>query len=327
MRASCMTLVLFGCVGGANLGRERAMAIRDATRDGDSETASDASTSPPDASVDAPSVRISLVEAPSACGGCFVLGAEGPDTQVGYTYDWDDGSTEASRRVCPARDHPPYTVTLHAPDRLESASSTFDLASLPNLCFDDAGMPRDAGAAVLPLCLNNGSFEPTAAGIGSTFATSLGAAPWQICGTPPNFPQLVNTDMADLFMLPEPTEGGAYLSLSSNNLVSETLCTAIAAGSSFSFRVDLAEGSAAAQTGVSNPVLEIWGGTSAICVQDELLWSSPVALTDSWQTFCGTVTTLQPLSSITLRANSGGSLPSPYDVLLDNLQPVAACPP
>ena len=318
-----MTLTLLGCVGGADLGQERVVAAPDATVDARDDTEVDAAPSPSHVSDAGLSAHISLIETPTTCGGCFRLSAAGTDPQVSYTFSWDDGSTSDSRRVCPTSDSPPYSVTLRDPSTMASASATFDLSALPNLCSADAGV----GAPVIPLCLYNGSFEQAQSGIGPLLSSNLGAAPWQVCGTAPNFPQLVDVNMAALFMLPQPTEGKSYLSLSNGNQVSEALCAPITAGTSFGFRLDLAHGRAAAQNDSSEAVLELWGGPVAACAPAELLWSSPAPLTSSWQPFCATVRPQQALTTITLRANSSGSLPSPYEILVDHLRAVASCSP
>lgn len=273
----------------------------------------------PEGADSAVSVQLSVTPAADSCGDCFAVSAAGPDPQVAYTFLWDDGSTAANRRIC-SDEHPPHSVTLRDPNTLACASAIVGPLPFVDLCGVDAGPP------VAPLCLSNGSFEAQGAGGGTTLSSDLDAAPWQVCGEPPNFAQLVDSNMVSLFTLPQPTEGQTYLTLSADDQVSQALCAPLGAGTSFSFRFDLAHNDVA-QDGMISPVLEVWGGPAATCEPAELLWSSPALATSGWRSFCGTAKLQKPMASITLLAKTSAVLPSPYEVLVDNLRAVASCAP
>lgn len=337
MRTSLLALMLLGCAGDANLGaaprssrldagraRLDAGTMLDSSVDNSIDVDVDVAPESADALVDPlPTVEIDVELSDDQCATCFDLRARS-DTVVGdYTVEWDDGSREQRRHVCPRAPSTSYTVTLLEPLSGRSASSTQSLAARSATCVD-AAVPAPQ------LCLSNGTFS-----IDSPRSTtpegSLPASPWLACGrTLPgqvfaNRPQIIDSTMTIMGMpvLPAP-DGITYLALATYEQASIGLCRPIEAEQKLSFTLHVAE-VAAAGADVEVPRLEIWGGRAADCTQDEPLWRSE-PLSPSFGERCVTIRPEAFTDNLTLRAVTTSSRAFPGRVLVDHIQPVAACP-
>jgi hypothetical protein len=331
--AGCL-LLLLGC-GPVLLGEElpggQAGAGGDASGPAGASASQDASTTSgssggPAAGQPVVSVRIHSVD----CGKCFELHAQAAEGQPPYTFEWEDGSRSAERRVCIEGGDETLWVLVQDASDTRSSRHTISLASAADAdcatpAEPDAG--TDAGTPRM-LCLDNPSFEgaPT-----DVFAGGVGfdAPPWTACTNPTttNMPAIGNDVTSQTGSVPPPTDGATYLGLGEGQQVSQALCRDVTGGETLHLAVDLARvelgGNLVPQT--EKVFLEIHGGLSVDCSQNELIWASP-ELRPGWQHFCVTLRPQSFTTQITLRANSDMSLPSPVYLLVDNLQPVASCP-
>jgi hypothetical protein len=272
------------------------------------------------------SVRINAVD----CGRCFELHAQATQGQLPYTFEWEDGSRSAERRVC--IDGGDATLWVLAQDASGTPSSRHIIAlgSAADAGCAPAGEPdagTDAGTAPM-LCLDNPSFE----GMPTDFfagGVAFEAPPWTACTNPVsnNMPAIGNDVTSQTGTVPPPTDGATYLGLGEGQQVSQALCREVTGGETLHLAIDLARvelgGDLVPQT--EKVFLEIHGGLSVDCSQNELMWASP-ELQPGWQHFCVTLRPQSFTTQVTLRANSDMSLPSPAYLLVDNLQPVASCP-
>ncbi len=271
-----------------------------------------------DAGDSSPIPQVSLTVANVGCNGCFELHALGLGGDAPYTFEWDDGSDSELRRVCPGDGLDAVSVT--AMDARAQRSSS----ALVQLEFPDANCPPP----VPLLCIQNPSFEGRPA-FNDTNARNFDGAPWNICPTPSlNTPDIVNeTIQQPIATLPPATDGNTYIGIQEGEQVSQTLCEPLAGGETLYLKLDarrLYVGSGVAPD-TELPFVEIWGGLSATCSQQQLLWASePLPLT--WQTYCAKLHPLQYMDHITLRTNTDGSLPTVTYLLVDNLVPVERCP-
>lgn len=305
MRVILPGIALFAC-GPVHLGDERAQQI-DAAID--------------DAALEA-HVEVAITLRPQGtCGGCFEARAQGTGGRPPYVYEWEDGSREATRVVCPSQGRMRLSVTARDADKVSSAAHTTELEV------------EDAGCPVPPLlCLNNLSLEGTPA-VNTGAADAFDLEHWLTCTDPPsqlpvNTPEVLNATLErDPWVLPDPTDGSTYLGMAEGEQVSQPLCEPLQPGSQFFLKLDLARLYVGANVvpDTERPFLEIWGGLAADCSARQLLWASPL-LGLEFQTFCAELKPDQYLDNLVLRARSDNSLPSISYLLVDNLVPVTSCP-
>lgn len=325
-------LLSVGCVGEGNLGaaprlskldagivrRDSGGTIDDPVVDDDGMVADGK-----DSSVGRLTVQILAKESADKCDTCFDLSAPSNNVVGDYTLQWDDGSHELTRHVCPTDVSTSYAVTLLESRSGRSASANRALAVRVGTCVD-------AGAPV-GLCVTNGTFAIDPARP-PTPASALPASPWLACAkmlpeqSLPNRPQIVDSSstIAGMAVLPA-TNGTTYLGLAEYEQASAQPCAVIGAGETRLFTVDLADVSGSAGADVGLPRLEIWGGRSADCSQGELLWTSK-SLASSWTSHCVTITPKNLTDNLTLRATSSALTAFPGRLLVDNILPAEACP-
>lgn len=263
---------------------------------------------------DRASLEIEIITLQCA-GDCAEVEAVARGGNPPYTFAWNDGSTDALRRLCPTA---ATTFEVTATDtaieadefRYEAQTATAELSATVLDCATDAGVPAD-----LDCFLENPSFEGTpAVGLGD-----LGAAlpHWSVCWATPD----VNPSFSNLPASDGSTYLGAVGNESSANFsesAGAAFCTPLQAAQPVSFTVDIAMSSYIGGAGA----LELWGGATP-CSKDELLWTSPVITeTDQWRTFCGTLTPSQDFPYLVLWpvAGIGGAY-----VLTDNFRPAVSC--
>ncbi len=200
----------------------------------------DASAGALDARIEQNHVAVTFVTL-SCEGDCATVNAVATGGHPPYTFVWDDGSTDATRHVCP-------TSSAHYSVRVTDAGISGELARPPEtvqlaltanvLACPDGGI-SDAGAGV---CLANPSFEGTAA------TSGFDAPPWVACGGP-LFGQAriwseSTSGPGQTTPSPVPTEGSTYLFLAPNQglgpqNVSEPLCATLHAGTTYRLLLDL----------------------------------------------------------------------------------------
>jgi hypothetical protein len=271
---------------------------------------------------DAPSASI-RVRAPRTCGGCFELVAEGQGGEPPYTFEWEDSSRGANRRVCTSDATMTVTVTVRDANGARSSAHSTSLEPA------DAGCPQEASVPKPLLCVRNGSFEGTAA-YNSGLPTAFDAMYWDTCtsSSGSNTPDIVNDSIKQwVAMIPKATDGDTYLGLAEDEQASQRLCESVPGGSALSFALDLTRLNITAglYPDTEKAFLEVWGGTSAGCSTRELLWAS-APLTLDWQRVCITIQPQQFMDSLFLRANSDDTQLAPVYLLVDHLVPVTACP-
>lgn len=270
----------------------------------------------------APSVAV-RVRAPASCNGCFDLLAEAQGGSPPYVMDWDDGSHEASRLLCPNERALTATVTVRDAAGARSAAHTTSLEPA------DAGCPQDASLPKL-LSLENTSFEGTA-GINTGFPDTFTTTPaWSACTNPSqtNTPEILNENVDIVVTKPlQPRDGASYLGLTEGEQVSQKLLESIPGGSARSFMLDLGRLNITAGLvpDTEKAFLEVWGGTSGDCSARELLWASP-ALALKWEPYCITIRPQQFMDNLILRAAADGTRGTIIYVVADHLVPVTTCP-
>lgn len=235
-----------------------------------------------------------------AAGLCLTLYACGPVVL-------DDGSTPGL----------PTDPTLDS-----DAAGAGDTDRTADDVSSDTVTPSQANTT---LCLANRSFEVTFAG-----GSPLEVAEWSDC-TSDNY--LNTPDIGSVLASPSDvarpaaTDGSYYVGLSEDEQVSQRMCTAAQAGERRSFEIDLMSvprGLLAVGSAQQRVFLEVWGGIAADCTQRQLLWASP-ALTRSWERYCVTITAIEFMDQLTLRARSDMTSEELGYVALDNLRPVERC--
>lgn len=271
-----------------------------------------------------PEVRLSVRSID--CGSCFELVASGEGGVPPYSYEWDDGSREAERRVC--SDAAGTLIWVIVQDSASSRSNAhvtwLEAEENASSCADGAG------AQSQPLmCLMNPSFEGTPA---INTGTNFDAAPWSQCTDPaqttatPNTPVIANETLdPQLGLAPMPQEGNTYLSLGMEEQASQTLCEPLSPGSERYLELDLTRIEVPDVTDPNIAVyLEVWGGLSVDCSQRQLLWASP-SLTGTWSHHCFKLQPSEYTDQITLRAKVDAQGFTPEYMAVDNLVPVTSC--
>jgi hypothetical protein len=278
-----------------------------------------------------PVTRITL----SCSDHCATVEAVGTGGNPPYTFSWDDGSTAAMRNLCPTSTTS-YSVKvtdkagggeLGHPAETAQAGVMVDVPScpdggVPDGSASDSGRP-DGGApdGSAGLCIANPSFE------GAAKTQGIDTPPWANCTSTGFDTAIIDPTMppGTLRTFPAPSDGSTYLALSTTytfgngvgGIVTGPLCAPMRAGTTYSLKVDLANGSGAGLTPTS---LQILGGASS-CDMEEILWTSPVPGT-TWSTFCATLTPKNDWSFLTLELAASSSA----ELFIDDIVPVAYCP-
>jgi hypothetical protein len=275
----------------------------------------------------------------SCAGDCATVQAVGVGGNPPYTFAWEDGSTRATRQVCPSSSTR-YSV------KVTDTGSTGELARAPQtagaqVTADVLTCPSPDAGGDSGTCaggLQNLSLEGTP----TSGALTLWNLPsWQQCGTPYGGPPEVLNASVPFFLLnaypPAPADGSTYVGIQVSYVcngglcpggVGQTLCSPIGAGQSQSYRLD-ARMLPTSDAGPNSAELQIFGGDTACCGDTTcsgapLLWTSP-PLTTSWATYCATLRPAQATPSLTF---FGATTPATGNIaiLLDKIVPVAACP-
>jgi hypothetical protein len=265
-----------------------------------------------------------------ACAGdCAEVEAVASGGNPPYAFEWEDGSTRATRRVCLDAD---ATVSVSATDTAVDAdefhydahSVTAELSARVLDCAD--GGDRDAGQGAG--CLENPSFEgPVTPDQFSAFE----APPWNACyaGGFITYSAIADANLwpGQPWSFPDASDGATYLALGQQGgfvgTASQTLCEPLPAGETLFLRVDLAKGvSEAPSPEATGQVMQLLGGDSE-CSESTVLWTSP-ELTAAWTTHCVSITPSADITTLAFRptATGGGEM----EGLVDNLVFVDACP-
>jgi hypothetical protein len=279
-----------------------------------------------DAYVEQDHVTVTFVTL-SCSDACATVEAVGTGGYLPYTFRWDDGSTTATRQVCPtsSTNYSVKVADTGTSGEFPRAPETVQVPLAANVIACPDGGSADAGSG--GLCLSNPSFEGAA-----SFTTSFTAPPWANCA-PPYADDVWILNASTPIAVPggsqlpglAATDGDTYLAVDSNaetvgfQAASEPLCAPLQAGVSYSLELDIASPTAG-NPNLAPGALKIYGGTTS-CSQAEVLWTSPVA-GSTWGTFCATFT---PTHETTYLSLQGASTASSY-IYVDHLVPVAACP-
>jgi hypothetical protein len=275
-----------------------------------------------DAHIEQGRVAVKLITV-SCSGNCVTVQAVGTGGNPPYMYAWENGSTSATRTVCPTSGTT-YSVKVTdtgqagevpRPAETAGASVTADVLA----CHDGGVTGADGGL----LCITNPSFAGTPS---VSVQAGAGAPPWASCagfsaGTVP-------ASVSNAAGLPPDSDGGDCLYFYDSPVpagtpaVGEALCAPMRAGVSYSMTVDLAY-VASGGPPEPPPSLQIIG-TTAPCAAGHVLWSSPGA-GPTWMRYCATFTPPEDLAYI------GLSQTNPMDgglaqLLVANIIPVTACP-
>ena len=186
-----------------------------------------------------------------------MLVASGSGGLAPYVFEWEDGSANAQRRVCP-QGRVEVSVIVQGTNAVRSAPYVTRLES------DASAMCAPPPRAAPQICVTNPSFEGVAA---FNMGDSFDAPPWNACSNNPavpNTPDIGSVEVAQTDV-PAPTEGKTFLGLAVGEQASQQLCETMQAGTDLSFEIDLARVNVT--TGVVPPTgnvfLEIHGGLAA----------------------------------------------------------------
>jgi hypothetical protein len=267
-----------------------------------------------------------LTSASLSCNGdCIDVQAVPQGGNPPVTYKWSDGSTSATRHLCPTQ---AATVSVSVEDTASNAgeisyAGQTAMATLAINCMD-GGAP-DAGTA--GACIMNPSFEGT---VSSSFGLNFNAPPWAPCG-------LFNASIGNastssvVLKAPNPTDGQTYLGLHAVHAlnisanVSQQLCEPLHAGTTYSLKIDLYSPNESSDLGGFSPAALVLLGSSSSCGMGQQLWTSPTA-GPSWKTYCATFTPpvdlpyLQLASALEADASDVSS-----ELFVDHIVPVASC--
>jgi hypothetical protein len=279
-----------------------------------------------DAHIEQNHVTVTFVTV-SCSGGCADVQAVGTGGYPPYTFAWEDGSSGASRRVCPTSTAS-YRVTVTDKGTSGEFARPAESVQVPLSANVLACTDGGAGGA---LCIANPSFEGTAA---LDLADNFDAPPWSECGVFQGADLWSDTQNVEGVAGIKASQGSTYARMgwpgplsNGGEIVSETTCAPMSAGTAYSMTIDLAYEAAFAEPGY----LELWGA-SAQCGEEELLWTSPIVGT-AWETYCVSFTPKTDLTALTLKPRVEADAQAPADgtpietiLFADNIVPVASCP-
>jgi hypothetical protein len=273
-----------------------------------------------DAHIEENHVTITFVTV-SCAGDCADVEAVATGGHPPYAFAWDDGSTSATRRVCP-KSNTAYDVKVTdtgSTGEFAQAAQTVQVPLPAKVLACPDGGAADAGGN---LCLSNPSLEGTA---GATIE-QIDAPPWLSCLLGLSYANIWNASLADGIV---PSDGNTYLRLgsvgsqSTLSSASEPICAPMEAGSTYHVLLDMAY---EPQDSTAPSSLQIWGGASS-CSLGELLWTSDPVTATSWKTYCATLTPSKETTYLTLGARVPASLlGNTSGLYIDHMVPVAACP-
>ena len=265
-----------------------------------------------------------------ACAGdCFEVVAVARGGYPPYTYRWEDGSSNAVRKLCPdasqafevmATDRGYQSEEFKRDAETVAASVTAEVLACPDAGVPDAGRPPpvDAGAPDAgskpkfkwePMCIPHGSFEDGT------------VEPWRAC--PPSDPSRgLNIQSGDGVGQPEAVDGMWYLRLDPEPgqpvTVSVRLCEPVVTGTGYYWTHSWMLGFG------SGPVaLEFYFASTECGLDGKLSDSFP---SGCWARVCSNWPALWDAEYLTIRAvatgNRGGT------VFIDELLDISAsCPP
>jgi hypothetical protein len=300
-----------------------------------------------DASIEQNHVAVKFITL-SCSGSCAEVQAVGTGGYLPYTFKWDDGSTTATRQVCPMSSTS-YSVKVTdtgTSGELARPAETVQVPLAANVIACPDGGSVSGGDGGGGFCVADPSFEGTPTPTLST-STNIGAPPWVACVPSgagfPNAAIVTGNESSGIGAgtFPPASDGATYLSMnvSANAVfatgigdVSGPLCEPLHSGVTYSLMVDLASYlPSASYTALSS--LEILGSTAS-CSQGRLLWSSPPAA-PTWKTYCATFTPSEETTYLGLTGSlesDAGTMPMGTTLtalgvlLVDHVVPVDACP-
>jgi hypothetical protein len=254
-------------------------------------------------------------------GDCAEVEAVAHGGNPPYNFQWDDGSTEPRRVVCPASN---TTLTVSGTDtaidtdefKYEAQTASADVTATVFDC-------SDAGTSTPPETCESGALiaNPSFEGVERTNVSGadFDAPSWQPCDLTPDV-----TGEGDAAgtggQIPSDGKTYIYLGVASfigSESIGQQLCSPLRAGTTHHFSVDII----ATVPFAPGAALQVFGGSSA-CTHDALLASSASVMpTTVWSTVCLTLTPQADHEFITLAMD-----PTLGGGLIDNLVEVDACP-
>lgn len=332
-RLSCASLVLTACATAAHPGTTDSQ-LPDG---GDLESTTDAGARSRGASNTNAGAKVLTVEvediremkvtvvAVACAGDCVEVEAVAEGGHPPYHYAWSDGSTDASREICPDR-ATRYEVEASdtAVDRQEFPYMALRASAAVEAKLLTCGDPPPPSA----FCVENGSFEGKP-GV-SEYIGGFAASPWSSCdlgGSPDVWDEQQSWGGAPGGLAA--SAGKTYLEIYDvksvfhlAETVGQPLCAGLVAGSRYSFELDLAFRTAGSFGGNAlGGGLEVWAAKTA-CGKDQLLWTS-ARVSEDWETHCVTFVADQDFNYIQLRPV--GDYLGTTAVFVDNLVPVESC--
>jgi hypothetical protein len=276
-------------------------------------------------------------------GSCADVVAVATGGHAPYTYRWDDGSTSASRHVCPSSTtsyHVKVTDTGTTGELARPAQSVQVSLAADVIACPDAGYGTGDAAASVPSAdaCAGGIRNPSLEGTPQTAIIGLwDAQGWTQCPFFGGYPTFIANASAPTGLgvpLPPPTNGNTYAAIQATTPEAgiftppgfgQDLCTPISARTSFrvdSMWIDLDQNNSSAAAPDASLQLQIFGGQS-VCSDTDLLWTSP-PLTHVWTTYCATLAPSQPTPTLYFNGQIKGA--NGTLILVDNIVPVASCP-
>lgn len=277
---------------------------------------------------DASHVSVTLITV-SCSGECSDVQAVASGGYPPYKFVWEDGSTSATRKLCPT-EHTTFRVTA-----TDTGITSAEFAQAPEAvtaqietqledCRDNANADDDPEQCVADL-----AFEGDGAATETGIVTA--PSPWMMCPSDGEMPSLYGPSVplenfTSLFLqpgappLPVASEGDFFLIMSPHQAVSTSLCSPLRAGKPYSVKFDLAS------RWPDVPVQLAFQGSSASCSKEvTTLWTSPTAPA-KWQTFCATFTPDRDYTQLTVAFVTGDDDNATKKTLfVDNMAPVTSC--
>jgi len=286
------------------------------------------------------SVQIVTMKCAGECADVEAVATGGHEP---YTYLWEDGSTAATRHLCPGASTS-FSVTATDTgdssqefERKPQVATATVTAQVLGCTSSDAGVPPPPPPPppTGELCLQNGSFEGTPHfNVQGTFsanpdpAKEFDAVPWKSCNAFEGA-DVWNKTLAghpdSTLTPPDPTQGATYARMYASELlnhiepVSQKNCGLLLAGGTYRLKLDAVSEKFGAENVKAN--LEIWGGSSE-CGEQELLWKSE-PLDFEWKTLCVTLSPKNNLNYLTFKPRAPALQRA--SVFLDNVVSAQTC--